>query len=308
MNRLRYLINRLLSNLKKGEFKEIFKKFFKTVVENNKINLDEINLKNINDLNDIFLRFWSDKGYWDGKKTYEEVILKEDNASKFKNYLDWVNRDNPNDFKYQLGTNYGSIYENLFKKFKNDKLRILEIGVANGHSLAGWYTYFPNAEVYGIDIKQKHKLFYSGSRLKYFQVDITDKNQVANFKNKNILFDIIIDDSLHDLSGYCNNLINFFPILKPGGIYSLEDYGFTDMGINAEFEFNKKNGGFMTSKFPTTMTKVFNNIKAKTYFKHSFFNEKNLEYLFNNVENIEIFNIENPGWELGVLTKINNNH
>ena len=303
MNRLAYLIKRLLIRLKKGEIKEILNKIFQLLINDNKINLDKINLKNITNLNDIFLRFGSDKSYWDGKKTYEEVLSNKKDDFKFKNYLDWINRENPNNFKYQLGTNYGSVYENLFKKFKNNKLKILEIGVANGHSLAGWYIYFPYSEIYGIDIKKKYKLFYSGSRLKYFQLDITDKNQVNNFKKKNIFFDIIIDDSLHENSGYCNNLINFFPLLKSGGIYSIEDFGFTDMCINAEIEFNKKNGGSITSKFPMTMIKALNNIKTKTYFKHINFNKKNLEYLFNNVENVELFNTENPGWELGILTK-----
>ena len=100
MNRLTYLIKRLLVRLKKGEIKEILNKIFQTLINDNKINLDKINLKNITNLNDIFLRFGSDKSYWDGKKTYEEILSNKKGDFKFKNYLDWINRENPNNFKY----------------------------------------------------------------------------------------------------------------------------------------------------------------------------------------------------------------
>ena len=75
---------------------------------------------------------------------------------------------------------------NFFSKIK-EKNKLLELGVANGHSLASWYKYFENANIYGIDLKKKSKLFYKGKRLNYFSVDITNNKAVKNFLKKKYL-------------------------------------------------------------------------------------------------------------------------
>ena len=37
------------------------------------------------------------------------------------------------------------------------RIQILEIGVANGHSIARWLYYFPNSIIHAVDIKKSHK-------------------------------------------------------------------------------------------------------------------------------------------------------
>ena len=50
--------------------------------------------------------------------------------------------------------NYTDIYFTYFEKIKNEKLNILEIGVADGKSIKAWSDYFPNSNIIGIDIKK----------------------------------------------------------------------------------------------------------------------------------------------------------
>ena len=81
-----------------------------------------------------------------------------------------------------MGQNFSSVYETYFEKIKEKKLKILEIGVAGGHSHATWYHYFSNSQIYGIDIRPKH-LLYEGSRLEYFQIDCINQRRLISLKN-----------------------------------------------------------------------------------------------------------------------------
>ena len=47
---------------------------------------------------------------------------------------------------------YIEIYEKYFEKIKEQKLKILEIGIADGKSLLTWSDYFVNSLIIGIDI------------------------------------------------------------------------------------------------------------------------------------------------------------
>ena len=52
--------------------------------------------------------------------------------------------------KYTHG--YTKIYEKYFDSFRDKKLKILEIGIADGKSLLTWSDYFTNSIIVGIDI------------------------------------------------------------------------------------------------------------------------------------------------------------
>lgn len=168
ISKFKYLCKRFFFYLNKGDFKSIFFKSFFTLFGSNKINLDKLTFPNKPNLDELFLRFGSDKGKFDGKKTYDYLILDKD--TKFKNYEEWIKRENVYDFDHQLGHDFTSIYESIFKDLKDKDINFLEIGVANGHSIASWYKYFSNASINGMD-KKKDKLFYQGNRLNYFSVD-----------------------------------------------------------------------------------------------------------------------------------------
>ena len=49
-------------------------------------------------------------------------------------------------------TSYFSEYDFCFRDFRDRNIRLLEIGVSKGGSLAAWEEYFPHAEIVGVDI------------------------------------------------------------------------------------------------------------------------------------------------------------
>ena len=112
--RIKYLLKRLVFNFKNENFITVIKKIIKTIFSSNKIDLDQLKLDENISLDDLFIKFGSDKGSLDGKKTYSFLKLKDKN--KFSNYFEWINRDKLKKFDYQLGQNSSSIYEKYFSK------------------------------------------------------------------------------------------------------------------------------------------------------------------------------------------------
>ena len=296
---LKYLFKRFLFHLKKRDFKNVIYKSFTTLFGNNKIDLDKINFLNSPNLDELFLRFGSDKGKLDGKKTYDHLILDKD--VKYKNYEEWIKRENAYDFEYQLGNNFTNLYEEIFKNLKNKDINFLEIGVANGHSIASWYKYFPNASINGMDIKKKDKLFYRGKRLNYSSVDCFNQKKVDNFLKENKKFDIIIDDSSHTYTGFFYNLKNFYKHLKAGGIYILEDFRIADLERKLEKEFNQKNGGIFLQRDKYTVEDIFRFILKKEKFVHPILDSNDIDFIFNNTKKSTIINTEHPNGVLAIL-------
>ena len=52
----------------------------------------------------------------------------------------------------KISHGYTDIYFSYFEKLKNEKLNILEIGVADGKSVRAWSEFFSNSNIIGIDI------------------------------------------------------------------------------------------------------------------------------------------------------------
>ena len=297
--KLKYLFKRFLHYLKKRDFKNVIYKSFTTLSGNNKIDLDKLNFENNTNLDELFLRFGSDKGKFDGKKTYDHLVSDKD--IKFKNYEEWIKRVNVYNFKYQLGNNFTNIYEKTFKDLKNKNINFLEIGVANGHSIASWYKYFPNAIINGIDIKKKDKLFYKGERLNYSSVDCFNQKKVNSFLRKNNKFDIIVDDSSHTYPGFFYNLKNFYKHLKNGGIYILEDFRTNDRERKLSQKFNQEYGGSFLQRDKYTVEDVFNFILKKEKFKHPILTSSDIDFIFDNTKKSTIINTEHPDGSLAIL-------
>ena len=136
---------------------------------------------------------------------------------------------------------YSHLYSILFDKLKNNELNVLEIGIGTmvrgacssmkdympdtylpGASLRAWSDYFINSKIYGMDIQEDTQ--FSENRIQTYICDSTNVNNVDDvMKNLNIKFDIIIDDGYHLDQAQRETLSNFFPYLKEGGIYIIED-------------------------------------------------------------------------------------
>lgn len=112
---------------------------------------------------------------------------------------------------------YERVYELLFEPIRLEPLRILEIGILRGASLASWVDYFPNAQVVGIDTFQ---------RVPPEDVPILGHERVTWHKHSSFEpldighFDIVIDDGLHTHAAQKATFDNFMPYAKH---YFIED-------------------------------------------------------------------------------------
>jgi predicted O-methyltransferase YrrM len=111
-------------------------------------------------------------------------------------------------------------YERILHPIRLSARNILEIGVLNGASLKMWRDYFHSAQIYGIDINPECAQ-YNAERI---QIIIDDQDSWTLLdKLQNIPFDFIIDDASHKSTDQIASFYNLFPLLKPGGIYIIED-------------------------------------------------------------------------------------
>ena len=86
---------------------------------------------------DLLLKYVTDKNHGTIKNTYnnldDRVII--DNAET------------------PIGHTYGDSYQEVFENFdKKSNINFLEIGIQRGGSLMACRDYFPNANIYGVDI------------------------------------------------------------------------------------------------------------------------------------------------------------
>lgn len=136
--------------------------------------------------------------------------------------------------------NYTVEYTRLFQNIRNTAENIFEVGLGTnnidvpstmgkdarpGASLYGWKEYFLNANIFGADIDKR--ILFQEDRIKTFFVDQTDSKTINDMWNddqlKNVKFDVIIDDGLHEMEANINFFKNSYHKLKSNGIYVIED-------------------------------------------------------------------------------------
>ena len=120
---------------------------------------------------------------------------------------------------------YLPYYDNLFSPLREQSITLLEIGVQNGGSLETWSHYFNNATLLiGCDIDPKcAELRYEDPRVKVVVGDVNVGHTFAAINAICNQFDVVIDDGSHKSNDVLNSFVNYFPMVKPGGIYIVED-------------------------------------------------------------------------------------
>ena len=138
---------------------------------------------------------------------------------------------------------YHRIYPWFLSHFKNVPIALLEIGLNHNNSIDLWKEYFKDVIIYGIDIKPKEHL----SDAKLFKVDQSNKSELDNFaKTVDRKFEIIVDDGSHVPTHQLDTINAFWPILKPAGVYIIEDIETSFWGKSEcygyRFNANEKKG------------------------------------------------------------------
>jgi hypothetical protein len=127
---------------------------------------------------------------------------------------------------------YLDLYEELLFCKKNTAKKILEIGIGstdnNGGSIKLWHDYFPNAEIYGLDIIHIDSVWNeikNIDRIKlYTETDGYNEEFFKNtFLNKNIKFDMMLDDGPHTLESMKKYIKLYSQLMTEDGILMIED-------------------------------------------------------------------------------------
>jgi GT2 family glycosyltransferase len=120
---------------------------------------------------------------------------------------------------------YLAEYNRLFSGFREQFVRMLEIGIQNGGSLEIWSKYFPNAQILvGCDINPDcAKLAYDDPRIQLVigdaNTDAVEKRILSHSTN----FDLIIDDGSHTSGDIAKSFGRYFRHLNEGGLFIAED-------------------------------------------------------------------------------------
>lgn len=181
------------------------------------------------------------------------------------------------------GNHYANWYENWFAPIREKVTNICEVGVYNGGSTRAFYDYFPNANILGIDLYDKTK--YENNRTTTKIIDQGNPEQLDNFvlecNQQNLKFDIIIDDGSHDVYHQQITFGKLFKLVKPGGIYIIEDMCTSYFALGVELY-----GCVQTQEKINNNTVKFLNTRP---FSSVWINKNDAEYLNNNVEYVSIF-------------------
>ena len=153
---------------------------------------------------------------------------------------------------------YTRWYEQYFEALRDEPITILELGwgghedpLTGGASAATWREYFPKATIVVVDIEAKANLlegvhFHQGS-----QADPMFMTGIGQLYGP---FDIVIDDASHLSSLTIRSWEILYPMLKPGGLYVVED---THMAYHAHYygaaEANPDPDGRTSTGAPTAM-------------------------------------------------------
>ena len=134
--------------------------------------------------------------------------------------------------------NYIRVYEKIFKERRTQIKSLLEVGLLQ-HSIQHkekkssyvetpslwlWNQYFPNAEIFGFDLK--HFKNAGNDRMHTIQGDQSSRQDLKKITDIRYEFDVIIDDALHASQHQQITFSYLFPFLKPGGVYIIEDLHF----------------------------------------------------------------------------------
>jgi predicted O-methyltransferase YrrM len=127
---------------------------------------------------------------------------------------------------------YLNLYENLLSTKKYTAKNILEIGIGypggNGGSIKMWNDYFVNANIYALDIQYINDIWdeiKNKDRIKLFtSIDAYDEiNFKELFLDKNIKFDMMLDDGPHSLESMKQFIKLYSQLMTDDGILMIED-------------------------------------------------------------------------------------
>lgn len=143
---------------------------------------------------------------------------------------------------------YSVVYEALLGDQSDRPIKLMEIGLAiagpdtgplasrfvkDTPSIRMWHERFPSAIVYGVDISDCSQ--FQTDWFRFFQADCGDAARLSEIERdlsgSDISFDLIVDDGSHASYHQQLTLLKFFPLVRPGGRYIIEDLNFVPLNV-----------------------------------------------------------------------------
>lgn len=124
---------------------------------------------------------------------------------------------------------YYKEYEQYFESVREESINFLEIGTFKAASTRAFHEYFPNANIYTIDIfvrtNPEDLDILREDRVYWLKADSMDASLGTKIRNEwgDVKFDFIIDDGAHWPEANRLTFENLIPFLKDDGTYFIED-------------------------------------------------------------------------------------
>ena len=240
----------------------------------------------------FFVKYFINYFYLPKKKNLDNLSVNNQNLfEKDFNYLcEYFNSDKGEKFTNQYeqpskknnkiinAHGYANIYESYFKDIKQKKLNIIELGAFYGNATAALYFYFKNSFIFSADINPDMFL-YKSKRVKNFFANTSSRNSIQeNLLDKNIKFDIIIEDASHMLKDQIISLFMLFKTLQTGGLFIIEEIDFPEKREDMRINQNKPD-------LKTILQKVCNNENFST----EYITDEEKKYFLKNYDTINFF-------------------
>lgn len=120
---------------------------------------------------------------------------------------------------------YLDVYERVLAPWRERPVALVEVGVQNGGSLEIWAKYFPNAvAIVGCDADERcGALRFDDPRIRVVIGPINTAASARAIVGHAPGFDVFIDDGSHLSPDIVAAFCNYFPLVRPGGLYLVED-------------------------------------------------------------------------------------
>jgi hypothetical protein len=135
--------------------------------------------------------------------------------------LDAISSDFGGD-KSTRGHGYTLWYEKHLASRRDSVKSILEIGIGDGPSLELWAAWFPDAKIIGVDNEPRIVNEPDERAIRVLATQDAPR-ELAQAVSEWAPYDLIVDDGSHRWSHQVNTFHALWPLLKPGGLYVIED-------------------------------------------------------------------------------------
>jgi hypothetical protein len=128
---------------------------------------------------------------------------------------------------------YLDLYESLLSRMKTTATKVLEVGIGdfgpkNGGSIKLWRDYFPNAQIYGLDILSEDRVIDELKTDPRVVLYTSTNAYDEEFFKSNILasgdkFNFMLDDGPHTLDSMLQFIKLYHQVMSDDGILIIED-------------------------------------------------------------------------------------